>query len=141
MKEGTSAVLRQSCLDENGGLIPWNATAICEMSKDLLADGKTPYERRFGELFERTSDWHIMLFLRETSQYSVNLKRKCHWEFSFDIPCMRREFGMEIYWSQTRECKNQNFSGDGNELAKVPRAVGKVKSDLISQSLGICQSL
>ena len=31
-----------------GCRIQWNAIAICKMSKDLLADGKTPYERRFG---------------------------------------------------------------------------------------------
>ena len=33
IKEGTSAVLLQSGLDENGGLILWSAIAICEMSK------------------------------------------------------------------------------------------------------------
>ena len=33
VKEGTSAVLLQSGIDENGGLILWNASAICEMSK------------------------------------------------------------------------------------------------------------
>ena len=40
---------------KNGGLIPWNATAICEMSKtsqDFLADGKTPNGKRFGEPFK-----------------------------------------------------------------------------------------
>ena len=35
-----------------GGQILWNVTPICEMSYiDLLSDGKTPYERRFGEPF------------------------------------------------------------------------------------------
>ena len=29
MKEGTSAVLLQSGLDENGGRVPWNVTVIC----------------------------------------------------------------------------------------------------------------
>ena len=33
VKEGTSAVLLQSGSDEKGGLIPWNAVAIREMSK------------------------------------------------------------------------------------------------------------
>ena len=32
---------------KGGGLTLWNAFAICV--QDLLADGKTPYERRFGE--------------------------------------------------------------------------------------------
>ena len=33
VKEGTSAVLLQSDLDENGGRIPWNVTAMCEIFK------------------------------------------------------------------------------------------------------------
>ena len=37
---------------KNGGQIPWRVTAICETSQDLLSDGKTPYERRFGEPFK-----------------------------------------------------------------------------------------
>ena len=36
-----------------GGQILWNVTPICETSQtDLLSDGKTPYERRFGQPFE-----------------------------------------------------------------------------------------
>ena len=42
VKEGTSAVLLQSGLNEN-----WWADVT-----DLLSDGKTPYERRFGKPFE-----------------------------------------------------------------------------------------
>ena len=34
---------------KNGGLILWNAIAICEMSKTSWAGVKTPYESRFGE--------------------------------------------------------------------------------------------
>ena len=34
-----------------GGQILWNAVPICEI-QDLLSDGKTPYERRFGEPFK-----------------------------------------------------------------------------------------
>ena len=34
---------------KDGGLILWNATVICENVQDFLEDGKTPYERRFGE--------------------------------------------------------------------------------------------
>ena len=48
MKEGTSAVLLQSGLDNE-----WWADSIecyCYLRniQDLLSDGKTPYERRFG---------------------------------------------------------------------------------------------
>ena len=34
-----------------GGQILWNVTPICETT-DLLSDGKTPYERRFGQPFK-----------------------------------------------------------------------------------------
>ena len=36
---------------KNGGLVLWNAIAICEMFKTCWVDGKTPYERRFGISF------------------------------------------------------------------------------------------
>ena len=36
---------------EFGGQILWDVTPICETS-DLLSDGKTPYERRFGQPFK-----------------------------------------------------------------------------------------
>ena len=35
-----------------GGQILWNVTPICENVTDLLSDGKTPYERRFGQPLE-----------------------------------------------------------------------------------------
>ena len=42
IKEGTSAVLFQSGLDEkNGGRIPWNVTAMCETFKISCLMGKT----------------------------------------------------------------------------------------------------
>ena len=52
MKEGTSAVLLQSGLNEK-----WWADSMegyCDLRnmQDLLSDGKTPYERRFGEPFK-----------------------------------------------------------------------------------------
>ena len=34
------------------GQIPWNAITICETFTDLLSDGKTPSERRFGQPFK-----------------------------------------------------------------------------------------
>ena len=37
---------------KNGGLIPWNVTAICENAQDFLTDGKTLYERRCIEPFK-----------------------------------------------------------------------------------------
>ena len=52
VKEGTSAVLLQSGLNENW----WADSVECYTNlrniQDLLSDGKTPYERRFGEPFK-----------------------------------------------------------------------------------------
>ena len=50
-KEGTSAVLLQSGLEEHWWA-DWSVTAISETYKDLLSDGKTPHERRFNEPFK-----------------------------------------------------------------------------------------
>ena len=52
VKEGTSAVLLQSGLDERW----WSDSVDCycylRNVQDLLTNGKTPYERRFGEPFK-----------------------------------------------------------------------------------------
>ena len=49
VKEGTSAVLLQSGLDENWWADSMECYTYLRNIQDLLADGKTPYERRFGE--------------------------------------------------------------------------------------------
>ena len=36
----------------SGGLIPRHDVAVCDMSKTSLQDGKTPYERTYGESFQ-----------------------------------------------------------------------------------------
>ena len=45
--------LLQHCCNQvwmkNGGRISWNVSAICDTIQDPLSDGRTPYERRFGE--------------------------------------------------------------------------------------------
>ena len=46
VKEGTSAVLLQSGLDENYSLESYTYLTNIQ---DLLSDGKTPYERNFGK--------------------------------------------------------------------------------------------
>ena len=53
VKEGTSAVLLQSSLDENWWADSMECHTYLRNIQDLLSDGKTPYERRFGKPFER----------------------------------------------------------------------------------------
>ena len=52
VKEGTSAVLLQSGLDENWLAESMECYTYLRNVKDLLSDGKTPYERRFGQPFK-----------------------------------------------------------------------------------------
>ena len=52
VKEGTCAVLLQSGLDENWWADSMECYTYLRNIQDLLSDGKTPYERRFGEPFK-----------------------------------------------------------------------------------------
>ena len=58
IKEGTSAVLMQSGLDENLWADSTECNCHLRNNQDLLSDGKTPYERRFGKPFNAP----VMLF-------------------------------------------------------------------------------
>ena len=61
VKEGTSAVLLQSGLHESWWADSMECYTYLRNVTDLLSDGKTPYERRFGQPFKRTdySIWFI----------------------------------------------------------------------------------
>ena len=50
-KEGTSAVLLQSGLNESWWADSMECYTYLRNVTDLLSDGKTPYERRFGQPF------------------------------------------------------------------------------------------
>ena len=52
VKEGTSAVLLQSGLDEKWWADSMECYACLRNIQDLLSDGKTPCERRFGQPFK-----------------------------------------------------------------------------------------
>ena len=77
VKEGTSAVLLQSGLDERW----WSDSMECYIClgnvQDFLADGKTPYERRFGEPYQGpTILFGAMVLHRKIYQEFINLARK-----------------------------------------------------------------
>ena len=52
VKEGTSAVLLQSGLNESWWADSMECYTYLRNDTDLLSDGKTPYERRFGQPFK-----------------------------------------------------------------------------------------
>ena len=90
VKEGTSAVLLQSSLYEKWWADSMECFCYLRNVQDLLADGKTPCERRFGEPFKGPvfflGRWlNIIRFLHETSQESTNLVRKFHPGYSLAV--------------------------------------------------------
>ena len=97
VKEGTSAVLLQSGLDENWWADSMECYTYLRNVQDLLSDGKTPYVRRFGKPLKRPIipcgslvEWlSITLSLRKTSQESINLERKSYLDCSLDTLCTR----------------------------------------------------
>ena len=52
VKEGTSAVLLQSSLNESRWAESMECYTCLRNVRDLLSDGKTPYKRRFGQTFK-----------------------------------------------------------------------------------------
>ena len=52
IEEGTSAALLQSSLDEKWQVDSMECYCYLRNIQDLLSDGKTPYEKRFGEPFQ-----------------------------------------------------------------------------------------
>ena len=94
VKEGTSAVLLQSGLNERWWADSMECYTYLRNVTDLLSDGKTPHERRFGQPFIvpiiHLVHWlSITLFLRKTSQESINLERKSYLDCSSDTLCTR----------------------------------------------------
>ena len=81
IKEGTSAVLLQSGLDEKWWADSMECCCYLRHVQDHLADGKTPFERRFGEPLKGPiipSGVNIIRFHRDIKQDFINLARKYH---------------------------------------------------------------
>ena len=70
IKEGTSAVLLQSGLDEKRWADSVECCTYLRNNQDLLSDGKTPYERRFGKPLKRP----IIPFGSPVEYYPISAK-------------------------------------------------------------------
>ena len=77
VKEGTSAVLLQSGLTENWWADSMECYTYLRNVTDLLSDGKTPYERRFGQPFKgpiipfgSTIEYHL-ISARDLSRFHL----------------------------------------------------------------------
>ena len=106
VKEGTSAVLLQSALDENWCADSMECKTYLRNVTDLLSDGKTHMGDVLGnhlkdQLFHLFHWLSITLFQRRASQESISLERKSYLDCSSDTHCTRGEFGRVTYWLQT----------------------------------------
>ena len=85
-----------------GAQIPWNAIPICETSQIYYLMGRRPMKDVLGNHLKdrpfRLVHWlSITLFLRKTSQESINLEGKSYLDCSSDTLCTRGEFGRVTY--------------------------------------------
>ena len=90
VKEGTSAVLLQSGLNENWWADSMECYTYLRNVTDLLSDGKTRtrgvFENHLKDQSFRLVHWlSITLYLRRTSQESINLERKSYLDCSLDM--------------------------------------------------------
>ena len=91
VKEGTSAVLLQSSLDEKMvGRFHGMLYCVCENIRDLLSDGKIPYETRLGEPFKGPI---IPFMVNWLSLTLFSAKDQSYLTCSLDTLCTRGEFG------------------------------------------------
>ena len=107
-KEGTSAVLLQSGLDKEWWTDSVGCYCYLRNIQDLLSDGKTPHERRFGKplkgpvlLFGAMVDYHP-ISANDLRDYIRLVPKSCQ-VYSSVMSCMRWESGKETFWSQTQE--------------------------------------
>ena len=97
VKEGTSAVLLQLGLDEKWWADSMECYTYLRNVTDLLSDGKTPYERRFGEPFEgpiiplgSLVEYYPIFAKNQSRIYHFG---KSNLDCSVDTLCTRGEFG------------------------------------------------
>ena len=104
VNEGTSAVLLQSGLNQNWWADSMECYTYLRNVTDLLSDGKTPYERRFGQPFTgpivpfgSLVEYHPITAKDQSRIHHINLERKSYLDCSSDTLCTRGEFGRVTY--------------------------------------------
>ena len=97
VNEGTSAVLLRSGLDNEWWADSMECYCYLWNIQDLLSDGRTPQERRFGPF-----DGPVIPFgaMGKTCRGYSNLAQKFCQVYSSIINCTRGESGKETFWSQ-----------------------------------------
>ena len=115
-QEGTSAVLLQAGLNESWWADSLECYTYLRNVTDLLSDGKTLYERRFGNHLKdrsfRLVHWlSITISLRRTSQESINLERKSYPDCSSDPHCTRGEKTLRSWkrWTHQKSTRKDSM--------------------------------
>ena len=121
-----------------GGQIPRNVILICETSQIYYLMGRRPmrdvFDNHLKDQSFRLVHWlSITLFLRKTSQESINLERKSYLDCSLDTHCTRGEFGRVSYWLQTlRSWKRWTYQKSTQKLNAKEVIFPKEKENLFS---------
>ena len=116
-KEWTSVVCWNPAWMKCGGLIPWNVTAICEMSRTTCQMArhlmKGDLENHLKARRFLSVQWlNTIRFLRQTSQGSTNLVRMFFLEYSSDMSWSPEAFGKETSMvADMEELENLEASG------------------------------
>ena len=108
VKEGTSAVLLQSGLNESWWSDSMECYTYLRNVTDLLSDGKTPYERRFGQPFNgpiipfgSLVEYHPITAKDLSRIHQFGKKVLPGLFFRYALYAGGWEFGRVTYWSQT----------------------------------------
>ena len=106
MKEGTSAVLLQSGLNESWWADSMECYTYLRNVTDLSSDGKTPYERRFGQPFKgpiipfgSLVEYHPVTAKDQSIIHQFGTKVLPGLFFGYAL--YAGEFGRVTYWLQT----------------------------------------
>ena len=100
---------------KNGGQIPWNVVPICKTSQIYYLMGRRPMKDALGNHLKdrsfRLVHWlSITLFLRKTSQESINLERKSYLDCSLDTLCTRGIWKGDIMVADLEELETMDAS-------------------------------
>ena len=101
MKEGTSAVLLHSGLDEKWRADSMECYCLLRNVQDLLADGRTPDERRFGEPFKGP----IIGSINTSPIWQESVTKNLSWV------CINRGLNLERRYS---DCGSARIGKDGH---------------------------
>ena len=107
IKEGTSAVLLQSGLDEKWWAGSMECCCYLRNVQDFLVDCRTPYERRFGEPFIKGPvipfgamvDYHLVSAKDQSRLHPFG--KTVLPDIFLGYALFPKEFGKEILWLQT----------------------------------------